>query len=137
MVITLLFLTLALSAATCFSVNQVFRKTVLKMLSKIFPEDITLAFRRYLAFALYVIGIGGGVRIYDIERYINPAKRASEGSIEPLLLNNERLVLEMVRTLIETLQSLAWALFLFFLIILIAWLIVANRQRTTTPHQGS
>ncbi|MDK9698573.1 MAG: hypothetical protein OEM52_00285 [bacterium] len=134
MVITLLFLTLALSAATCFSVNQVFHKTVLKMLSKIFPDDITLAFRRYLAFALYVIGIGGGVRIYDIERYINPAKRGGEESFAPLLLNNERLLLEMVRTLIETLQALAWALFVFFLIILIAWLIIANRQRHTTPQ---
>ena len=131
MFISLMMASLVLSAVVCYAVNFVFKGTIKKLLYKVVSEDLASAFHRYLQFAIFVIGIGGGVRLFELEKYINPTKTMPDGKIVPIILDSDRWVLEMVRTVIETLQSIAWLLFFFFIVILIAYLIVSSRQRTT------
>jgi hypothetical protein len=67
--------------------------------------EIAAAWQRYMTFAIYVVGISGGVRIWELEKYITARKEEP-----PLVLNMDRWVLELYRTIIETLQSTAWLL---------------------------
>jgi hypothetical protein len=71
-------------------------------------------------FATYVVGISGGVRIHQLERYISAPTKDSQ----VLELNNERWVLEIYRTIIETLQAIAWMYLVVFIFALIAYVIV-------------
>ncbi len=69
---------------------------------------------------MYVVGISGGVRIYQLERYVS----ARHKDTEVLVLNPERWTLEVYRTIIETLQSLAWMYLVVLVFALIAYVIV-------------
>lgn len=69
---------------------------------------------------MVVVGVSGGVRIWELEKYITA--RADEA--EPIVLNLDRWVLEVYRTLIGTLQSAAWLLLVFFVFALIAYVII-------------
>ena len=55
-----------------------------------------------MKFAAYVVGVSGGVRIYNLERYMS----ASHLHHEEQQLTNKRWVLELYRTIIEILQSI-------------------------------
>ena len=77
---------------------------------------------RYLKFAILVVGISAGVRIYELEKYITPQHWDKEAKI--VQLTNERWVLEIYRTVIESLQGIAWMLLVFFVFALIAYVIV-------------
>jgi hypothetical protein len=83
-------------------------------------EEIGQAWSRYLTFAIYVVGISTGVRVWDLEKYITPVKEDSE----IILLNLDRWILEVYRTVIGTLQGIAWMLLVFFVFSLIAYVIV-------------
>ena len=62
-----------------------------------------------------------GVRIYQLEQYIN----APHKDVEVLALTTQAWTLEIYRTVIGTLQShLAWMLLLVFIFALIAFVIV-------------
>jgi hypothetical protein len=124
MFITLLFASLVISFVVCAIVARLFYGPISRILRRLVEEDIFAAWCKYLVFAIFVVGISGGVRVWDLERYILPAK---EGEA-PLVLTNERWVLEIYRTLIGTLQSTAWALLLFFMVALIAFVIVKGRE---------
>ena len=69
-----------------------------------------------------VVGVSAGVRINDLERYITPPQWVRDAQI--IQLTNERWALELYRTIIETLQGLAWMLLVFFAFALIAYVIV-------------
>ncbi|MCE5252420.1 hypothetical protein LLG96_19640 [bacterium] len=120
MFITLLFVTFAIAVITSFIVASVFNKTVSKILNRIVSEELGSAWKRYILFALYVVGISGGVRIWDLEKYITPRTKDEI----PLLLTTDRWVLEVYRTIISTLQSIAWMLLVFFLFALVAYVVV-------------
>lgn len=120
MFLTLLIVTLGLSIAISYTAARVFRKPIGEIFSRIIQDSISAAWQRYIMFATYVVGISGGVRIYDLERYITP--RYEE--IEILSLSAERWVLEIYRTLIASLQSIAWMYLLVFIVALIAYVIV-------------
>ena len=120
MFITLLAVTFLIASIVTFIVARVFNRPIAAILERIFGEKISEAWQRYVTFAIYVVGISGGVRIWDLEKYISP-----HGPSEPqLMLDRDRWVLEVYRTIIETLQSTAWLLLAFFLITLVAYLIV-------------
>ena len=73
-----------------------------------------------MKFAAYEVGISGGVRIHQLERYISaPAKDS-----QILELNDKRWILEVYRTIIETLQAIAWMYLVVFVFALIAYVIV-------------
>ena len=124
MFMTLLLVNLILAFAVCFTVARIFRTPINKILQRLVSEEIYIVWARYIVFATYVVGISGGVRIWDLERYITPPTQG--GAI--LELTQERWVLELYTTLIGTLQSIAWMLLLFFFIALVAYVIVKGLE---------
>ena len=124
MFLTLLIACFLISFATCALVAKLFYGPMTRILKRLVEEDIFMSWTKYLIFAIFVVGISGGVRVWDLERYISPQKA---GEL-PLILNNERWILEVYRTLIGTLQATAWALLLFFLFALLAFVIVKGRE---------
>ena len=106
-----------------FLVVQLFRSAIGNILERILSDPISVAWVRYLLFAIYVVGISGGVRIWDLEKYINPRVLRSETQA-PLVLNVDRWILEVYRTVIESLQGIAWLLLVFFVFALIGFIIV-------------
>jgi hypothetical protein len=119
MFITLLVVTFLIAAATSTVVALLFSRPINKILSRLVSDELAPMWRRYVLFAIYVVGISGGVRVWDVEKYITPDK---EGQI--LTLNSDRWVIELYKTIIGTLQSVAWMLLIFFLFALLAYVVV-------------
>jgi hypothetical protein len=124
MFITLLIINFLIAFIVCLVIAKIFQKPIDKILLRLVAEDIYTTWSKYLLFAIYVVGISGGVRIWDLERYITPQTQG--GAI--LQLTGERWVLELYRTVIGTLQSVAWMLLLFFIFALIAYVIVKGLE---------
>ena len=103
---------------------KLFRQPIEKILVRVVKDDISAAWVRYLTFAIYVVGVSGGVRVWDLEKYITPRPEETE----VIFLNAERWVLEVYRTIIGTLQSAAWMLLVFFIFALIAYVIVRGME---------
>ena len=120
MFFTLLLVTFALAIVTSFIIAKFFDKPIGKILNRIIAEDISTAWQKYIKFAIYVVGISGGVRVWELEKYLQPQDK----SAYQIVLTNERWILEIYRTIIETLQSTAWMLLVFFLFAMIAYVIV-------------
>ena len=120
MFISLLLITFVISFAVSLIVARVFHNPTLKILQRLITDEIHTAWQRYLTFAIYVVGISSGVRVWQLERYVEPAME----NVPPLVLNQNRWVLEIYRTIIETLQGLAWLLLVFFIFALIAYVIM-------------
>lgn len=122
MFITLLIVTFVLSILVCSIIAKLFSNSLKKILERLTEPAISESFRKYILFAMYVVGISSGVRIWELERYITPSQYAEETQI--LVLNSERWILEVYRTIIATLEGIAWMLLIFFLFTLIAYVIV-------------
>jgi len=120
MFITLLIANFVVAFVVCLIIATVFKKPIDKILQRLVAEDIYSTWSKYIIFAIYVVGVSGGVRIWDLEKYITP--QTQNGTI--LQLTSERWVLEIYRTIIGTLQSNAWMLLLFFIFALIGYIIV-------------
>ena len=120
MFFTLLLVTFALAIVVSFGVVKVFDKSVSSIFSRIIQDEISNAWHKYITFAAYVVGISGGVRIYQLERYIS----APQKDTQVLELNAELWTLEIYRTIIETLQAIAWMYLIVFIFALIAYVIV-------------
>jgi hypothetical protein len=123
MFFTFLFVNFTIAAAMCFPLQRVFRTPVNSILHRLIAEDIYITWSKYLAFATYVVGISGGVRIWDLEKYITP-----HDNKDIIALTPERWALEIYRTILETLQSVAWMMLIFFLFALIAFVIVKGME---------
>jgi hypothetical protein len=136
MFLTLLLVTFLLALLVSFLVTRLFQRPIRQILARLVPEDLTGAWHRYLTFAMYVVGISGGVRIWSLEQYILP-----RGRDEPaLLLTSDRWTFEVFRTIIGTLQSLAWLLLVFFVFALVAYVVVRGlemrHERRGRPQEG-
>ena len=90
MFITLLVVTFLISIFVSFIVVKLFRQPIEKILVRVVKDDISAAWVRYLTFAIYVVGVSGGVRVWDLEKYITPRPEETE----VIFLNAERWVLE-------------------------------------------
>jgi hypothetical protein len=123
MFLSLLVVTFLISLAVSTLVAVLFRPALNRILERILADAIFSAWARYLIFAVYVVGISSGVRIWDLEKYISPRPVAGQ-EMGPLILNTERWVLEVYRTVIGTLQGIAWLLLVFFVFALIGFIIV-------------
>ena len=139
MFFALLVVTLLVAALVSFAVANAFSKSIFSILEKIVGTEMAAAWAKYMTFAIYVVGISGGVRIYALERYLEqPDIIGPEGKMIPNPtpeLTPERWVLEVYRTIIETMQAVAWMLLVFFLFALIAYVIVriwGNRKKDAT-----
>jgi hypothetical protein len=122
MFLLLLLVTLIVALAVSLMVVRIFTHPIGSILKRIIPDDISAAWLRYLKFAIVVVGVSAGVRIYEIEKYITPQSRPAEPRV--IELTPERWVLELYRTVIESLQGIAWMLLVFFVVALIAYVIV-------------
>jgi ABC-type transport system involved in multi-copper enzyme maturation permease subunit len=130
MFVVLLLVTFAIAVFVAFLVVRLFHNSISTILRRIVAEDIANAWLRYLQFAIYVVGVSGGVRVWELEKFITP--RSEESEI--VVLNAERWTLEVYRTVIGTLQSVAWMLLVFFVFALIAYVIVRARDRRTAER---
>lgn len=134
MFIQLLLITFLVAAATSTLAAMLFAKPVNKILGRLVSEQLAPTWRRYILFAIYVVGISGGVRVWDVERYITPDK---EGKL--LELNADRWVIEIYKTVIGSLQGVAWMLLVFFLFALLAYVVVRGfemKRGGGEPEQG-
>jgi hypothetical protein len=132
MFLTLLVVTFLIATLCAFIVSRVFDAPLRAIFGRVLSDQLGAAWHRYVTFALYVVGISGGVRIWELEKYITP--RAKDDPA--LVLNSDRWVLEVYRTVIETLQADAWMLLVVFLVALIAFVIVRAfelRRGVTAP----
>ncbi len=121
MFVTLLVVTFVIAFSVSTVIVVFFKKPLDKILARIISDEISKAWSKYLLFAIYVTGISSGVRIWDLEKYITEPRY--EGS-KIVQLTSERWVLEVYRTIISTLQGVAWMLLVFFVFALIAYVIV-------------
>jgi predicted Kef-type K+ transport protein len=129
MFLTLLLVTFVIAAASCFVVARLFDRPVRTILARIVSDELSVAWHRYVSFAIYVVGISGGVRIWELEKYITPRAKHDPA----IILNLDRWVLEVYRTIIDTLQSVAWMLLVVFLVALVAFVIVRAFELRRRP----
>ena len=127
MFLTLLIVTFLVATAVSTIVVLAFRKPADQILKRVIADEVSTVWCRYLMFALYVVGISSGVRIGNLEKYIN-APTINQ-------LTNERWFLEVYRTTIGSLQGLAWALLVFFICALLAFVITRNAEMMKSKSQ--
>ena len=116
--------TFALALLVSFIVMRLFSSSINAILARIIHDPIHEAWAKYTKFAGMVVGTSSGIRIYDMEKYITPLTYAENDKRIVIELTQERWVLEIYRTIIETLQGLAWMMLVFFMVALIAYVIV-------------
>ena len=66
MFLTLLIVTFLVATAISAIVALVFKKPADQILKRIIADEVSTVWRRYLMFALYVVGISSGVHIRDL-----------------------------------------------------------------------
>ena len=120
MFITLLIVVFIVSVLVSALVVFLFDKPIRKLLSQTVSADFTNAWTRYLKLAIFVAGISGGVRVWQLEHYIS--KHSTTDEI--LQLTRDRWILEIYQTVIGTLASTMWLLLVFFVFALIAYVIM-------------
>ena len=135
MFIKLLVVTFLISVGVSALVAQVFKRPIEGVLRRIIADEISSAWVRYMKFAIYVVGISKGVRIWDLERYISSEEEVEEGfesMQQKLPLNPERWVMEIYQTINEAMQGIALMLLVFFAFALLAYVVVrlAESRRT-------
>lgn len=133
MFLALLAVTLLVALAVSAIVVRAFTTPLDRILKRIIADEISSAWLKYLKFAIVVVGVSAGVRIHELEKYITPFRYDKDQRI--VELTTDRWVLELYRTVIETLQGIAWMLLVFFVFALIAYVIVriAELRRAGGP----
>ena len=134
MFLTLLLVTFVVSVAVSALVAGMFAQPIARILNRIIADDISTAWLRYMKFAILVVGVSSGVRIYELERYISPTRYDKEAMV--LELTQDRWILELYRTVIEALQGIAWLLLVFFVFALVAYVIVRIAEMRRGPEDG-
>ncbi len=133
MFITLLVVTFTIALLTSLGIVRLFRGPIGSILERVVDDTLAGAWHRYLDFAVIVVGVSGGVRIWELEKYITPRDDAAAA----ISLNLDRWVLEVYRTLIGTLQNAAWLLLVFFVVALVAFVIVRGMELIRPRKQTS
>ena len=116
--------TFVLALGVSFMVMRLFSQSIQDILARIIQDPIHDAWAKYTKFAGMVVGTSSGIRIYDMEKYITPLTYTDNNKKIVIELTQERWVLEIYRTIIETLQRLAWMMLVFFKVALLAYVIV-------------
>ncbi len=131
MFLGLLLITFVLALSVSAAVARMFTGPLDRILKRIIADEISDAWLKYMRFAILVVGVSSGVRIYELEKYITPATFMKDSQVVQLTF--DRWVLEIYRTVIETLQGIAWMLLLFFVFALIAYVIVRLAEMRKKP----
>lgn len=120
MLIGLLGVTFLVALAVSTLAALIFVRPVRRIMDRIVADHISGAWVRYLMFALYVVGVGGGVNVRQLGRYLSPDEPG--GTV--LTLTRERWVLEIYSTTIGSLGAITWMLLVFFVFALVAYVIL-------------
>ncbi len=121
MFITLLAVIFVISLSVSLIVVAFFGRPIESILQRIISDEISKAWVKYLRFAIIVVGVSSGVRIWELEKYITPRLA---GEVSVIELTRDRWVLEVYRTVIGSLQGIAWLLLVFFIFAMIAFVFV-------------
>jgi hypothetical protein len=127
----LLIVTSAVSLVMSTLVALLFFRPISRILGRVVAEELAPSWRRYILFATYVVGIGGGVRLWEIERYVTPDK---DGTL--LQLTSNRWIIEVCKSVIGSLQSIAWMLLVFFLFALVAYVVERGFESRKATAKG-
>lgn len=119
MILLLLLVTLILSLGVSWLVARLFGSSIESILRRIIDDEISLVWSKYLRFAILVVGVSNGVRVWDYEKYLSQNK---EGTV--VALTTERWIFELYHTIISALQGIAWLLLVFFVFALLAYVVV-------------
>lgn len=134
--VALLVVTFVIALLVSYVVVRMFRGPIDSILERILADDISRAWSKYLRFAVYVTGISSGVNLWKIEQYVTGP--GTGDAPVPVELTPSRWTLEVYRTIIETLQGIAWMLLVFFVFALVAFVIVrVFEMRRREPRSGS
>ena len=125
MFLILLLVTLVVSLLTAVLTARFFDRSVARILTRIVGDELADAWHKYILFTIVVVGVSGGVQLWELQKYI---ASKGDGSTPPTM-NLMSWVLEIYRTVIETLQSIAWMLLLFFLCGMIAVVIMRGIEQ--------
>jgi hypothetical protein len=104
-------------------VAWLFRRPITNIMIRIVGDPLGLSWVRYLMGAIVVVGVNGGVRPWDYEKYITQVKDQALP-----VLNSDRWILEIYRTVIGTAQAITWMLLVFFVFALIAYVVVRTSE---------
>jgi hypothetical protein len=126
---SLVIVTFLLALVLSYSVMRLFKNAIDSILARIIQDPISNAWAKYTFFAGLVVGTSSGIRIYDMEKYITPIHYNTTQK-EPMILTltPERWVLEIYRTIVETLQGLAWMMLVFFMVTLLAYVLIRRNE---------
>ena len=124
MFLSLLVVTLAVALLVSWGVARLFSAAVARILGRLVGAEMSDAWHRYIMFAIYVVGVSRGVRLYDLERYVLP-RTADEPQ---LVLDGARWTFEIFRTIVATLQGVAWMLLVVFLVALVAYVLLRGLE---------
>jgi hypothetical protein len=123
MFLLLLLATFAVALGVSFAVMWLFTKPIDSVLRRIIADEISVAWSKYMKFAILVVGVSSGVPVHDLERYVTATLGGREIQ-SAASLNFDRWIFELYRAAIEALQGIAWMLLVFFVFALIAFVIV-------------
>ncbi len=133
MFLSLLLITFVTALAVSFVVAMLFSRSMRRILEKVVSPELAGAWHRYMIFALYVVGVSGGVRINALEQYVAPATPQRPVPV----LTQDRWILELYRTIIDTLQATAWMLLVTFLFLLMAYVVARGLELRGARHAGA
>lgn len=120
MFVTLLVVTFLVTVAISTVVAFLFTGPIRRIMGRIVPDEISEAWVRYMIFAMYVVGIAGGVSLRRLERYVTP----DVDTTQVLQLTGERWMVEIYSAVIGALGAMTWMLLVFFVFALIAYVVV-------------
>jgi hypothetical protein len=129
MFLMLLLVTLVTALLTSGAVVALFRRPIRQILDRIIGPDLAHAWQRFLLFAIFVVGVSSGVQIWKLEQYVR-VENMGPGvpGRPPLVLNAESMGLEIYRTILQVLQGVAWALLVFFVVALAAFVFLRRSE---------
>ena len=133
MFVVLLIVTFTIATAASAAVARVFDRPLSGIVTRLIPDELAVAWQRYIIFGLFLVGINGGVRIWAFEKYVLPPFAQAD----PLVLNADRWALEVYRTLMGTLRSVAVVLLILFIVALVAYVILRQREATTVRRSST
>jgi hypothetical protein len=120
MFVALLVVLLSIALLITSVVVWLLRPHVRGILNRLVGESLADAWVSFLVFALYVVGIASAVQAYRLDKYVI---RAHERAILAEL-NLNTWVLEAYQSVRSVLGGLAWSLMSFFIVALVAVIIV-------------
>lgn len=133
MIIYLLIISFVVAFVVATIVVLIFNRPIDGILKQVVPPELSYAWARYLRFAMYVVGIAGGVQVWNFEKYLTP----QQPSTAAVQLTPDRWTLEIFNTILGTLQSAAMLLLVFFVFALIAIVIVRLFEHRGTKIETS